>query len=232
MIKEIKNPDIKEILSAEDFKIKNNLKVYPDLTKIYICGDVLISLLESDCVINGEISGEAAVEIAEFLAFLSPRSVFCSINTAKQINLNGYEKNEVILFEKEQIIEKTDQPKEEAHIKSDKIYEIMEKGGFLLPPKDIFSVDFCYRLNRGALKYFANENEGAAISLVCDDVCFINGIVSLKKGNGSKILAEIIKKSQKEKIFALSKTQTAGFYLKNGFVEKGRKIYLIRSNSK
>ncbi len=177
--------------------------------------DTLFALSDGDLTVL--YGGGDLKEIASFISFLSPNSVFCDEKFAE---LSGYKTQNVLCFENKSEkglpdISKTD---------SKAVYNILEKGGLSLPPYEYFAPDFCLKINKGLAVCAYNENAAAVIQK-CDDAGILTGIASLKKGEGGKILAEAIKLSGCKKIFAVCETALVPFYLKNHFLPAGKAGY-------
>lgn len=215
-----------EIKSAEQFRIKSNFSLYPDISLFWKSETGgLVSSLDNNITLWGSFD---FTELSGFLYMLSPASVFCDEKTAQKLTV-PYKKHTVFVMYREDD-GKPAQKSDEATallsdtLKSDEIYGILKSGGLTLPPTDVFSVDFCHRLNRNALCFFARRDICAAIALTNGDTALINGIASLKKGMGSAALNAVIKKSGKKRIFAVCEESVIPFYEKNGFKMKYKAV--------
>lgn len=209
--------------SVEMFRIKSTCMLYPDIAQFWVSDEGgMISVLDGDAVVTGNFRKD---ELNGFLGFLSPRSVFCSEKTAGLIDL-PYKREDVCVMERPGEAEVCAAAGD--LLKSDGVYGILKVKGLDLPPADAFSVDFCRRLNRGALCYYAERDVCAAIAQLCDRVCLITGVASHQKGAGTRALLSVIKKADKKKVYAVCREEVVPFYEKNGFMRSYGAVYLTK----
>lgn len=216
-------PDI-PINSVESFKIKSDYEIYRDTTNIYTNEEGgLISLsLGGGCVILGKFK---RAELISFLNFTSPYSIFCGGKTAEQIKTLGYNETSVTVLKAlgGGVKYHSDD------LTSDKAYSILKNAkNFILPPYEHFAVDYCRRKNKGALKVKTVEDAAAAIAFTCRSAALICGVVSLKKGCGSRVLKGLLADLSGKTVFAAAEKENIPFYTKNGFEPLYKAAYLIK----
>lgn len=214
MISLTKDFSIKEIGCAEYVKIKSLYDTYKteDFVLFWVQndGDAYISLCDGNMIILN-ISADFE-ELSEFVNVISPASVYSNYETLKKIDKTP--KEAIFVLKKHCVF--TDNPKSD-EMKSDELYNILNKEGLSLPLYEYFAVDICRRLNRKTAKYFGIKNKCAAISFEAQNLSVINGIASNEKGFGSISLKGIMNLNEGKELFVCCRENIKGFYLKNGF---------------
>lgn len=196
---------------AEVVKINCTYESYKDIALFWTQEGTraVISMLDGNMVIynaNADIA-----ELREFIAVISPQSVFSDANTLQQIFDTDFHKVCVMKTEKKfvcDILSDTASSKE--------IYELLDVDGLDLPPYEYFAVDFCHRLNRGQLKYYAQKAKCAAVGICDGQAVLVNGIASHKKGMGTKALEGLLSQYDLPCI-AVCEEDKKSFYSKNNF---------------
>lgn len=206
----ISEPDIP---NAELLKIKLTFDAYSDIALFWRQEntDCVISMLDGNMVIYAP-EGTDFDELYEFIGVLSPRSIFTSFDAAEKLRLFGMQKAAVMV--------KTADGGERGKcdtLSSDELYKFLLSGGFTLPEYPDFAVDICHRINHGFAEAFALRDCFAAVCFYTDNFCLINGIVSCKKGMGSRALLQISAKHKGKTIVACCEENICNFYIKNGF---------------
>ena len=179
-----------------------------------------LSLSVCDMVISeGDINAE---ELREFIAVISPKSIFCPYDTAV---LLGLAPNETVNVMRRQadIMGDTDSD----CLSSRDLYDIMDISEFTLPNYPDFAVDYCRRFNMGQADYYGIKNKCAAVSLSSGGYTLIIGIVIRQKGFGEKALIGIIKKNYGKTVLAYCRDGLTGFYEKYGFKKLDKRYALI-----
>ena len=198
--------------SAEGIKIRNIFNSCGADAQVFVQDDgkAFISLLDGDVVIQN--SNADIEEIKSFLDFVKPRSVFSNIATLKDLGLKNIQKANVLIRENASECEYRSDI-----LKSDDVYKLLLSGGFKLPAYEFFATDFCRRLNKGALNYFALRDKCVGIVLVADDYCLLNGIVSVCRGFGTVALKGALSKNSDKTMLVCCEDNLKEFYFKNGF---------------
>lgn len=212
MIKLIKNlPQIFEP-KAELIKINCNFQIYKEEALFWAQdGDkALISMLDGNMVIYNK--NAEMLELGEFIEVISPASVFSDAKTLQSLFGEAFHTVCVVAssdkFECEGISDR---------LSSDEIYTLLSVDGLTLPDYQYFAPDFCRRLNRGGLKYFAKKGECAAVTLTDGKYTLLNGIASHKKGGGSAALRGALSGVEGGYALAVCERELLPFYLKNNF---------------
>lgn len=212
MIKLTKNLPTLFAARAEQIKINCNFQIYKDEALFWAQDDntAIISLLDGNMVIVNR--GANMQELREFIAVISPASVFSDADTLSLLFGEDFERVCVVLSRKEFLC---DAPSDK--LSSDRIYELLSVEGLSLPPYQYFAPDFCRRLNRGGLKYYAKSGLCAAVTLCDGEYTLLNGIASHKKGMGSVALGGVLSGVKAGSAVAVCKKELLPFYLKNDF---------------
>lgn len=183
-------------------------------------GGVYISLSGGDMTISeGGINPQ---EMREFVAVISPKSIFCPCDTADLLSLKPTETVNVMCRKAD--ITGTAQSD---CLNSKDLYDILNIKEFTLPPYPDFAVDYCRRLNTGQADYYGIKGKCAAISLSSGEYALINGIVSRQKGLGSEALSAIIKKNYGRTVLVYCRDGLTDFYEKHGFKKLDKRYALI-----
>ncbi len=196
---------------AEVVKINCTYESYKDIALFWVQDKTraVISMLDSNMVIynaNADMD-----ELREFIAIISPLSVFSDANTLTALFGDSFHR--VCVMKSEHRFE--------CDIKSDalnssEIYKLLDTYGLELPPYEHFAVDFCHRLNHGRLKYYAQKNKCAAVGICDGQAVVVNGIASHKKGMGTQALAGLLSQYDLPCI-AVCEENIKPFYLENNF---------------
>ena len=202
-----------KIINAELLKIKLTFDAYSDIALFWRQEDTgcVISMLDGNMVIYAP-EGTDFDELYEFIGVISPRSIFTSHKVAEKLQLQGIQKAAVMF--------KTADGGQKGRcdaLSSDELYKFLLSGGFTLPEYPDFAVDICHRVNHGLACVFALRDGFAAVCFNTDNFCLINGIVSFKKGMGSRALSQISAEHKGKTIIACCEENVCGFYTKNGF---------------
>ena len=206
----ISEPDIP---NAELLKIKLTFDAYSDIALFWRQEDTgcVISMLDGNMVIYAP-EGTDFDELYEFIGVLSPRGIFTSLNVAEKLKLKNIQRAAVMV----KTADGGEKGKCDA-LSSDELYKFLLSGGFNLPEYPDFAVDICHRVNHGLACVFALRDGFAAVCFNTDNFCLINGIVSFKKGMGSRALSQISAEHKGKTIIACCEENVCGFYTKNGF---------------
>ncbi len=210
MIKLVKSIPELSLPRAEVIKINCNYNIYPDDALFWVQnGDrAIISMLDGNMIIFDR--GADFEELSDFINVISPRSVFSDADTLKLLFGDNFERVYVMEARGEY---KCDTPSD--RLSSREIYELLSVEGLELPDYEYFAPDFCRRLNRGALSYYAKRGECAAVTISDGNHCLLNGIASNIRGGGTKALCGVL--SGENKAIAVCRGQLQQFYIKNGF---------------
>ena len=202
--------------SAEGIRVYETLKAYGNYALFWHQngGEAVISMLEKDMIISGEPTDYE--ELSAFIRLISPNSIFANSKTLKGLNLFENSLKVSVLMRKG----KCYSTEISSELSSKDVYDMLKKGDFLLPEYDYFATDYCLRRNKGRLSYFAMSDKALAMCIGKRNV-LINGMISLKPGNGSKCLEGLLNRAKPQKAFVCATKDVEGFYIKNGF----EKIY-------
>lgn len=197
---------------AELIKINCNFQIYPDDALFWVQNgqEALISMLDGNMVIFN--NGADTEELREFIAVISPSSVFADADTLSLLYGEDFERVCVVASNEEFVC---DTPSDS--ISSDRLYALLSVDGLSLPPYEYFAPDFCRRLNHGGLGYYAKSGECAAITITDGEYTLLNGISSHKKGMGSVALCGALSRVESGYALAVCKEELLPFYLKNDF---------------
>lgn len=197
--------------TAEAVKINCTYALYGDIALFWVQngGDAVISMLDGNMVIYNKNAD--TLELREFIKVISPLSVFSDFDTLNSLFGDDFHSVSVM---KSDCRFKCDTPSDT--LGSKEIYTLLNVQGLQMPPYEHFAVDYCRRLNRGQLKYFALENICAAIGLCDGNSVLINGIASHKKGYGSLALSGLLSQYTLPAL-AVCEKNIMPFYLKNSF---------------
>lgn len=196
---------------AEVVKINCNYNSYPDVALFWVQNDAgaVISMLDGNMVVYN--SNADIEELREFIDVISPQSVFSDANTMKQLFGDSFHEVYVVKSEDDFMCDR------QSHtVSSNEIYKLLDVMGLEMPPYEYFAVDFCHRLNHGALKYFAIKGLCAAIGISDGYTVLINGIASHQKGRGTLALTGLLSQYNITAL-AVCEKQIMPFYLKNNF---------------
>ncbi len=196
---------------AEVVKINCTFQSYKDIALFWTQDKTraVISMLDGNMTIY---NNDADIdELREFITVISPISVFTDANTLTALFGDGFHR--VCVMKSEYRFE--------CDIKSDtlnssEIYKSLDIDGLELPPYEHFAVDFCHRLNRGQLKYYAIKDKCAAVGICDGQAVLLNGIASHQKGMGTQALAGLLSQYDVPCI-AVCEEAIKPFYLKNNF---------------
>lgn len=176
-----------------------------DDARAYIC------MLGSDMTVL-DINADTE-ELSEFIGVLSPESIFSSEDTLKNLGLCPLTVSSVMAKKSDERFDTHEQ-----ELKSSKIYAVFKAAELDVPQYEHFAVDLCRRVNHGHACFYLGENS-AAYSIHSGEYALIQGIASLKKGEGSLTLARILQKNYGRTVLACCCDEVRGFYEKNGFIE-------------
>ena len=211
-----------EINSVSLFKIRDAFNAYGEAAAVYSngAGGFIGVSPGGACAATGFSDTK---ELTAFLEYIRPASVYISGDIAR-LDLTGYAAYPVTELELCGPAGKTEGQGFDPS--SDKVYKILKAvGAFALPPYADFAADYCRRKNRGQLICRALEERAAAIAFVCENAAMINGVASLEKGAGSRVLSALLAALGGKRVFAAAKDETVPFYKKNGFTPAGRAVY-------
>lgn len=196
---------------AEVIKINCTYNSYCDIALFWVQDEsrAIISMLDGNMVIYN--NGADIDELREFISVISPASVFSDADTLNSVFGDVFHR--VCVMKGEHPFE-CDVPSDE--LGSSEIYKLLDADGLELPPYEHFAVDFCHRLNRGELKYFALKEKCAAIGICDGKSVLVNGIASHQKGMGSLALGGLLSQFNLPCI-AVCEEAVMPFYLKNNF---------------
>ncbi len=206
--------------TAESIKIYENMKLYGDVALIFEQknSNLLISLLDGDMVIDGQPCDTE--ELKEFINLNSPKSIFANFNLIKTLDLNG----DILPVSVMKTFSDKSFCKISDTVNSKEAYGLLNIKQFSLPTYENFAVDFCLRLNRGRLKYFAVKDKAIAISIGEKEI-LINALVSREKGYGGICLKGILSENINKNVYVLAKEDVKAFYEKYGFGEIYKAAY-------
>lgn len=211
MIRLVKRPKV-SLDCAEAIRINELFKAYGDYAMFWHQdgGKAVISMLDGDMIVSGKVADYQ--ELSYFIAALAPKSIFSNTRILEGLGLLKNSLTVSVMLSEENYYVK----EKSAVLSSKDVYEILKKAGFELPDYNYFATDFCLRLNRGRLNYFAIPETAVAIAIGKKNI-LVNGMVSLKKGCGRECLMGLISRLRPEKTFVCARKSVEGFYLKNGF---------------
>ena len=196
---------------AEIIKINCNYNLYSDVAMFWVQDETraIISMLDGNMVVyNRDADFD---ELREFIGVVAPTSIFSDADTLTGLFGENFERVCVVKSDTAFTCDvKSDV------LDSKEIYRALNVDGLELPPYEYFAVDYCLRLNRGQLKYFAIKGVCAAVGISDGQSVLINGISSHKKGMGSTALRGLLSQYNKTTV-AVCKTDVMPFYLKNDF---------------
>lgn len=199
--------------SAEWIKIRCLYDSYRDGDVLFWSqdgGKAYLSLADGN--LNLYRNGGDLSELREFIAFLSPDTVFGDLATLKALGLSDAEAVNVVS-------RKADIAGDTAGdvLSSKEVYELLHLPQFTLPDYPAFAVDYCRRLNRGYADCFGIKGKCAAVSFHTGGYALLNGIVSREKGCGTAALRAILQKNKGRELVACCADELLGFYRKNKF---------------
>ena len=223
MIRLVKRPET-DINSVEGIRIGENYKVYGDYALFWHQngGKTVISMLDGDMIISGDPDNYE--ELSAFVNMISPRSVFSSSEILKGLGL--FDNSLIVSVLSVKDLQPFPDISDE--LSSKEVYFLLKTAGFTLPDHAHFATDYCSRLNKGRLDYFAIKDTAVSMCIGRKNV-LINGMVSLKKGYGSKCLNGLLSKVRPEKAFVCAKRDVETFYIKNGFEGNDCMVFMYRS---
>ena len=194
---------------AEVVKINCNYASYSDVALFWVQddGQAVISMLDGNMVIYNRNAN--LDEIKEFIGVISPSSIFSDSDTLTRLFKSDFHKVNVMKCENafaSNVVSDT--------LSSNKVYDLLNVEGLELPPYEYFAVDFCHRLNRGQLKYFALKENCAAIGISDGQAVLVNGIASHQKGMGTIALNGLLAQYNVTAL-VVCEDHVVPFYLKN-----------------
>ena len=196
---------------AEVVKINCTYDAYRDIALFWVQDETraIISMLDGNMVIyNNDADCD---ELREFIAVISPSSVFSDANTLTEIFGERFHKVCVVKRQEKFLCDSKSDT-----VNSSEIYKLLCVKELELPPYEYFAVDFCHRLNGRQLKYFALKEKGAAIGISDGQAVLVNGIASHQKGMGSILLGGLLSQYDIPCV-AVCEDSVMPFYLKNNF---------------
>lgn len=205
--------EIKKVskISAESIKLNCIYDLYKDIALFWTQNDnqATICMLDGNMIICNHSAN--IDELREFINVISPLSVFSDADTLTALFNENFHRVCVVKSDsKFKCDTKSDT------VTSKEIYSLLDVSGLNLPPYEHFAVDFCYRLNHGQLKYFAQKQNCAAIGISDGQAVLLNGIASHKRGMGTFALYGLLSQYALPYI-AVCEKEVLPFYLKNNF---------------
>lgn len=196
---------------AEIVKINCNYLNYHDVAMFWVQDEnkAVISMLDGNMVIYN--NGADFEELREFVAVISPTSVFSDSHTLTQLFGDDFHQVYVMQSNATFTCDATCD-----RLNSNEIYNLLDVKGLQLPAYEYFAVDFCHRLNHGSLKYFAIKDLCAAVGISDGHTVLVNGISSHKKSMGSVALCGLLSQFNIPAL-AVCEKDVMPFYLKNNF---------------
>ena len=196
---------------AEVVKINCTYESYKDIALFWTQDGTraVVSMLDGNMVIYN--AGADMDELREFIAIISPQSVFSDADTLTALFGGDFHRVCVMKTEQKFVCNNLSET-----VSSKEIYELLDVDGLDLPPYECFAVDFCHRLNHGQLKYYAIKGKCAAVGICDGQAVVVNGIASHKKGMGTQALAGLLSQYDLPCI-AVCEENIKPFYLKNNF---------------
>lgn len=163
-------------------------------------------------------------ELKNFVAFLSPQSIFSTEEVLRGLGLSCSQTVCVMAADGQAgAAESSDE------LSSDEIYQLLSVSGLDLPEYPAFAVDLCRRVNHGKAVVFAKRERGAAVTLLHGDFAFLNGIASHEKGFGSRALGAVLRQQYPKTVFCCCREEIKNFYEKNGFSLVGQAAYWVKN---
>lgn len=163
-------------------------------------------------------------ELKNFVAFLSPQSIFSTEKTLLELGLS--ERETVFVMAAESRSGETE-PSDE--VSSREVYDLLSDKGFDLPDYPSFAVDLCRRINHGTATVFLKRKKGVAVTFVHGDFAFLNGIASHEKGFGSRAVQSVLCQQFPRTVFCCCRAEITKFYEKNGFSLVGQAAYWVKN---
>ncbi len=221
MIKLTDKIDAPEAPNAELLKIRLTFDAYSDVALFWRQEEsgCTISMLDMNVVIYAP-SGTDFEELAQFITVISPCSVFTSLEAAQKLGLSPLKRAAVMVSDNPF---GSDAPT--LMPSSERLYKLLLAGGFDLPEYPQFAVDICHRVNHGFAKVATVGECAAAVAFHTDRYFLINGIVSLEKGQGSRVLRKICSMESGKTAIACCEEALCGFYEKNTFTHLYDTVY-------
>ena len=211
MIRLVKKPVV-DTNSVEGIRISELYRVYGDIALFWHqdAGKAVISMLDGDMIISGEPTDKE--ELSAFIGAVSPKSVFANSKTLSMLGLyeNSLKVSVLLSNKKYRSTEKSDT------LSSKDVYDLLSCGGFQLPEYEFFATDYCLRLNKNRLRYFAIRDTAVAMCIGKRNV-LINGMLSKESGCGSRCLNGLLSEADALNVYVCATEKAAGFYVKNGF---------------
>ncbi len=198
--------------SAEAIKLYETFKCYGDIALFWKQKgyELYISLLDGNMIICGKNADFD--ELSEFIKMINPSSIFSNESILKGLQL--FDTSMIVNVLK--VISNVSIDYKSDILTSKEIYSILLKANLDLPEYEYFAPDFCLRLNRNRLKYFA-IGKNAVCSAIGTDYILINSMASNLKGNGSIALKGLLSLYRNKEIFVCAAPNVSEFYIKNGF---------------
>lgn len=211
MIRLIDNVDITPD-SAEAIKLYETFKCYNDIALFWKQDnyEIYISLLDGNMIICGNSADFS--ELSKFIRMINPSSIFSNEFILKGLKLfnSSLTVNVLKTFSYENSNYKSDA------LNSNEIYDILSSANLSVPKFEYFATDFCLRLNKGRLKYFA-IGKSAVCTAIGTDYILINSMASIKRGCGSIALKGILSFFLGKEVYVCAMENVTEFYTKNGF---------------
>lgn len=204
--------------SAELVKIRCLYDCYKDDNLVLFWvqnGDkAVISLADGNMTIFN--NGADLCELAEFVAVISPASVFSDAETLNALGCSPYNAVNVLHIKANATAEINGD-----ELSSKEVYDLLNVEGLSLPEYPFFAVDYCRRLNKGGANYFALKEKCAVITFNSGNTAILNGIASHQKGYGSIALKSALALNNGRDFFVCCRNSVLPFYEKNGL----KKLY-------
>lgn len=198
---------------AERIKLENLFCAYADEIQLFVQTKTgaVISLLGGDAIISGKAE---TGELKQFLSFLRPASIFSDAdNLTALYGENGFEQVNVLICEKPAAPVGNNTFLYD--FSSKEAYDLLNDGGFGLPPYEYFAIDYCRRKNTGLIKVFGKRGECIALTIEGDKYRLLSGIVSNKKGSGGALLLSAV--GGDKPVLTVCRDELLPFYGKFGF---------------
>lgn len=208
---------------AEWVRLYSVFACYPEDALFWVQdeGRAYICCLDGDMTVYN-ISADIE-ELKEFIAVISPNSIFSDAKTLSCLELDGIKAVNVMARRAQ-----NGNAIQGDAVNSRRVYDIFRKAGLAVPEYEYFAVDFCRRLNRGQAVCFLKEDECAAYAVIAGEYALIQGIASLKKGSGSVALNAVMQKNHGRTVLACCEDDVMEFYKKKEFKRLYSAAYWVR----
>lgn len=203
--------------TAEGIKLFEIYECYSDIALFWNQEntDISVSLLDGNMIISGKNADFE--ELKGFIKMISPSSIFTNETVLKGLELFDDSQIVSVLSKKSDFLSEN----ESDRLSSDDVYGILKKSGLEMPDFNNFVTDYCLRLNKGRLKYYAFKGKAVALSIGTDDI-LIHALASNQKGLGTLCLNGLLGLFFGKTVLVCATKEVEKFYIKNGF----NKIYL------